>query len=69
MSQATTPTDPLQGWDSRRRAALEQVWEQFARAGLRGVNLSEELIAERRQEAATEADDTAGSATRRDTAF
>lgn len=71
VSQATTPTDPLQGWDFRRRAALEQVWEQFTRAGASGVSLSEELIAERRREAATEANNTpdpAKPASDRDTA-
>lgn len=64
MSQPSTPDQVLAGWDPRRRTALEQVWEQFARAGANGVSLSEELIAERRAEAAAEATTPANPATR-----
>ena len=45
--------EPLAGWDPRRRAALEAVWDQFQRAA-GDVSLSEELIADRRREAAAE---------------
>jgi hypothetical protein len=45
--------EPLAGWDPRRRAALEAVWDQFQRAA-GDVSLSEELIADRRGEAAAE---------------
>jgi hypothetical protein len=45
--------DALAGWDPDRRAALEEVWERFQRAA-GDVNLSEELIADRRREAAAE---------------
>jgi hypothetical protein len=41
--------------DPRRRAALEAVWDQFQEAA-GDVSLSDELIADRRREAA--ADDT-----------
>ena len=53
MSEATTE-EALRGWDPRRRAALEHAWEQFRAAGANGVSLSEELIAERRREAAAQ---------------
>jgi len=46
------PGDVLKGWDPRRRAALESIWEEFHRAGAHGEDLSAELIAERRREAA-----------------
>jgi len=46
--------DPLAGWDPRRRAALERIWEQFDKAVGDNVSLSDELIAERRQQAAIE---------------
>ena len=46
--------DPLREWDPRRRAALEQIWEQFREAVDDDVSLSDELIAERRLEAAAE---------------
>jgi hypothetical protein len=46
--------DPLLGWDPRRRAALERLWETFAAAGGEGASLSEELISEHRAEAAAE---------------
>jgi hypothetical protein len=52
---ASSPSgaEPLAGWDSRRRTALEAVWDQFQRA-VGDVSLSEELIADRRREAAAE---------------
>ena len=46
--------DPLAGWDPRRRAALEALWQAFKEAGGDAVSLSDELIAERRLEAAAE---------------
>jgi hypothetical protein len=46
--------DPLAGWDPRRRAALEALWQAFKEAGGDEVSLSDELIAERRLEAAAE---------------
>jgi hypothetical protein len=46
--------DPLAGWDPRRRAALESLWQAFKDAGGDEVSLSDELIAERRVEAAAE---------------
>ena len=46
--------DPLAGWDPRRRAALEALWQAFREAGGDEVSLSDELIAERRIEAAAE---------------
>jgi hypothetical protein len=46
--------DPLAGWDPRRRAALEALWQAFKDAGGDEVSLSDELIAERRLEAAAE---------------
>ncbi len=45
--------DPLRGWDPRRRAALERIWEAFDK-GAGNDSLSDELIAERRREAAAE---------------
>jgi len=51
MTVAGSVDDPLAGWDSRRRAALEQLWRMFAAAGGESVSLSEELISERRAEA------------------
>jgi hypothetical protein len=53
MTTATNG-DPLAGWDPRRRAALEALWEAFREAGGDEVSLSDELIAERRLEAAAE---------------
>lgn len=51
----TAPSDdPLAGWDPRRRAALEALWQAFKEAGGDEVSLSDELIAERRLEAAAE---------------
>jgi hypothetical protein len=46
--------DPLAGWDPRRRAALESLWQACKDAGGDEVSLSDELIAERRLEAAAE---------------
>ena len=46
--------DPLAGWDPRRRAALEALWQAFKDGGGDEVSLSDELIAERRIEAAAE---------------
>jgi hypothetical protein len=46
--------DPLAGWDPRRRAALVSLWQAFKDAGGDEVSLSDELIAERRLEAAAE---------------
>ena len=51
--------DPLAGWDPRRRAALESLWQAFKDAWGDEVSLSDELIAERRIEAAA-ADDGLG---------
>lgn len=46
--------DPLRGWDPRRRAALERIWQEFENAVGAMVSLGDELIAERRLEAAGE---------------
>ncbi len=46
--------DPLAGWDPRRRAALERLRRRFREAGGDDVSLVDELIAERRLEAAAE---------------
>jgi hypothetical protein len=46
--------DPLAGWDPRRRAALESLWRAFKDAGGDEVSLIDELIAERRLQAAAE---------------
>ena len=53
MSEAPVD-DPLAGWDPRRRAALERLWDTFAAAGGQETSLSEELIGERRAEAKAE---------------
>lgn len=53
MSEAPVD-DPLGGWDPRRRAALERLWDTFAAAGGNETNLSGELISERRAEAEAE---------------
>ena len=53
MTTATND-DPLAGWDPRRRAALESLWQAFKEAGGDEVSLSDELVAERRLEAAVE---------------
>jgi hypothetical protein len=44
--------DPLAGWDPRRRAALEALWQAFKEAGGDEVSLGDELIVERHLEAA-----------------
>src|SRR3954453_15115354 len=55
MSESgTVEDDPLRGLDPRRRAALEQIRREFKEAGGDRVSLSDELIAERRLEAAAE---------------
>src|SRR3712207_9146258 len=51
MSESGTVEDPLAGWDPRRRASLERLWERF-RDAAGEVRLSNELVAERRLEAA-----------------
>ncbi|PWJ45155.1 hypothetical protein SAMN06264364_1591 [Quadrisphaera granulorum] len=45
------PGEVLKGWNPRRCAALENVWEEFRKAGAHGQSLSDELIAERRRAA------------------
>lgn len=40
--------------DPRRRAALKEAWAMFAEAGGKDRNLADELVAERRAEAALE---------------
>jgi hypothetical protein len=54
MSESGTADDPLAGWDPRRRAALERLRQRFKEAGGDKVSLADELIAERRLEAAVE---------------
>jgi hypothetical protein len=54
MSESGAVEDPLAGWDPRRRAALERLWARFDAAVGEDVSLSDELIAERRLEAAAE---------------
>ena len=51
MSESGAVEDPLAGWDPRRRASLERLWERFRKAAGE-VRLSDELVAERRSEAA-----------------
>lgn len=58
MSSAGSQTDPLAGWDPRRRAALERIRRQFKDAGGDEINLVDELLSERNMEAA--AQDRAG---------
>ena len=53
MTTATND-DPLAGSDPRRRAALESLWQAFREARGDAVSLSDELIADRRLEAAAE---------------
>ncbi len=50
--------DPLEGWDPRRREALQRIRQKFKDAGGDRVNLVDELIAERRLQAAIEDGDT-----------
>ncbi len=54
MSDDDTAEDPLAGLDPRRRAALERIRQQFKDAGGDKVSLVDELIAERRAQAAAE---------------
>jgi len=54
MSEARRTGDPLAG----RRASLERLWARFKAAGGGDVSLSDDLVAERRTEAA--ADDRPG---------
>lgn len=54
MSDDGTADDPLAGWDPRRRAALERIQRRFQEAGGDEVSLVDELIAERRAQAAAE---------------
>jgi hypothetical protein len=54
-ASSSSGAEPLAGWDPRRRAALEAVWHQFREAA-GDVSLSDELIADRRREAAAEDD-------------
>lgn len=58
MSSAGSQTDPLAGWDPRRRAALERIRRQFKDACGDEINLVDELLSERNMEAA--AHDRAG---------
>jgi hypothetical protein len=51
MRESGTVQDPLEGWEPRRRASLERLWERFREAAGE-ARLSDELIAERRLEAA-----------------
>lgn len=53
MTASASGAEPLAGWDPRRRAALEAVWDQFHHAA-GDVSLSDELIADRRREAAAD---------------
>ena len=48
MSERGTVDDILTGWDPRRRAALERIWQRYREAA-GDVRLSDELVAERRQ--------------------
>jgi hypothetical protein len=52
MSERGAVEDPLAGWDPRRRASLERLWQRFREAA-GDVRLSDELVAERRQDTAT----------------
>jgi hypothetical protein len=56
MSTAGSQEDPLAGWDPRRRAALERIRSQFKDAGGDQINLVDELLSERRMEAAAQGD-------------
>lgn len=58
MSSAGSHTDPLAGWDPRRRSAPERIRRQFKDAGGDEINLVDELLSERNMEAA--AQDRAG---------
>jgi hypothetical protein len=52
-ASSSSGAEPPAGWDPRRRAALEAVWDQFRRAA-GDVSLSDELIADRKREAAAD---------------
>ena len=54
MSTAGSQEEPLAGWDPRRRAALERIRRQFKAAGADQIDLVDELLAERRMEAAAQ---------------
>jgi predicted urease superfamily metal-dependent hydrolase len=54
MSTVGSQEDPLAGWDPRRRAALERIRRQFKDAGGDQINLVDELLFERRMEAAAQ---------------
>lgn len=54
MTETGALDDPLTGWDPRRRAALHRLWARFEAAGGGKVRLTDELVAERRREAAAE---------------
>jgi hypothetical protein len=54
MSTAGSQEDPLAGWDPRRRAALERIRRQFKDAGGDQIDLVDELLSERRMEAAAQ---------------
>ena len=50
MRERGAVEDPLAEWDPRRRASLERIWRRFREAAA-DVRLSDELVAERRQDA------------------
>ena len=54
MSTAGSQEDSLAGWDPRRRAALERIRRQFKDAGGDQIDLVDELLSERRMEAAAQ---------------
>jgi len=49
VSERGTVEDPLAGWDPRRRASLERIWQRFREAA-GDVRLGDELVAQRRQD-------------------
>jgi hypothetical protein len=60
MNESTTVEDPLSGWDPRRRAALQRLQSRFKQAGGDRVSLADDLVAERRLEAAAEDHESSG---------
>jgi hypothetical protein len=54
MTVVDDTDDPVGRWDPRRRAALERLWARFAAGRDGDANLGDQLIAERRGEAAAE---------------
>lgn len=52
-ASSSAESEPLARWDPRRRAALEAAWHQFQLAA-GDMSLSDELIADRRREAAAD---------------